>query len=304
MAEETYEEANEVFKLKICRDGMILLRIEALEVDHPSPQSANYLQQLVDTWGRYLDYLNTLYLFLDSATIRVMNHSYFTLTEITTRDAFRVRYERGKITGYNIVEQSVGSGFQMARFKATYGTISPQFDHRILGRLLVSREAIDEAVADFKRALNGSGQERTLASFAKSIGEYKVGNYETSIILAWFIIERTANELWRSHLDSLNKVEQDGQQRINSHRLKLLTGRDFPASLVTNMLELSGTIPFSLFKKIDAVRGFRNKIVHGDTSYRPSANDGERAIRTALELFENVAGISFLPNLSYSITSL
>jgi hypothetical protein len=43
------------------------------------------------------------------------------------------------------------------------------------------------------------GSEKVLASFAKSLAEYKIGNLETAIVLCWFIIESELASLWATH---------------------------------------------------------------------------------------------------------
>ena len=304
MSEEVYQDASEAFSVKVSRDGRIMLRIEALERDEVQTVASTSIESTVGKWGEYLDYLNAFYLLLDSSVIKSMNLCYFNLHEITNRDAFRVRYENGKDVGENVANESIASVFQMGRFRSTYGSIPIPYDTRIVMRQVISHDAIAHAVGNFRVVMSNPGLEKVLASFTKSISEYKVGNYETSIILAWFISETIISKYWKGHIESLNKEVADGQQRINRERKDYLIGRDFPISLVSNILELWGILPFSLFKDVGAVRGFRNKIVHGASKYAPSAKEAQLAINTALELSRRSNGIDFIPNLSYSVAGL
>lgn len=304
MSEVVYQDSSEDFSVKICRDGMVMLRMEALEEDNANTEAPAGIEDTVKKWGKYLDYLNSFYLLIDSSTIRLVHLAYFNLHEITNRDAFRVRHENGKNVGENIAIESIASVFQMGRFRSSYGSTPIHYDPRIMMRYVISFEAIADAVANFRRILIKPGLEKVLASFTKSISEYKVGNYETSIILAWFISETIINKLWNDHMESLNKEMGETQKRINRERKDYLTGRDFPVSLVSNILELWDIIPFSLFKDVDAVRGFRNKIVHGVQNYSPNATEAQMAINTALELSRRSYEIDFTPNLSYSVPGL
>jgi hypothetical protein len=304
MSEEVYQDVSETFSLKISRDGRIMLRIEALERVDVQGQAPITIESTVRIWGEYLDYLNAFYLLLDSSVTKLMNLSYFNLHEITNRDAFRVRYEDGKEAGYNVANESIASTFQMGRFSSSYGSTPIPYDSRIAGRWVISREAIAHAVGNFRVLMSNPGLEKVLASFTKSIGEYKVGNYETSIILAWFISETIISKLWRDHIDSLNSEVAEGQRRINRERKDYLIGREFPISLVSNILELWGILPFNLFKDVDTVRGFRNKIVHGAAKYTPGATEAQLAINTALELSRRSNAIDFAPSLSYSVRGL
>ena len=96
---------------------------------------------------------------------------------------------------------------------------------------------------------------------------------------------------------------QDGSKRINRERREYLTGRDFPISLVSNLLELWDVLPFPLFDDINSVRGLRNKIVHGH-NFSPTANEAQLAMETAQSMIDRLWGLRFVPNMGYSVTGL
>ncbi|MFH1910992.1 MAG: hypothetical protein ABIK91_03035 [Pseudomonadota bacterium] len=303
MAEEVYNRQTDAFTIKVCRDGRIMLRIEALE-HSVDGQAHAPIEDTVKKWGEYLDYLNAFYLLLDSSTIKLAKLAYFNLHEITNRDAFRVTYENGKSIGENIVIESIASVFQMGRYSSSYRTGVPiQYDPQIMMRQVISADVIAHAVESFAQVVASPGLEKPLASFAKSLSEYKVGNYETSVVLSWFITEAAISHLWKIHVDSLNRDFQDGRKRINRDRRDYLTGRDFPISLVSNLLELWDALPHPLFQDIDVVRGFRNKIVHG-RDFAPGANEAQLAMKTAQEMIDRLWGLRFIPNMGYSVTGL
>src|SRR5579875_1188357 len=95
MAEVVFSRETDALTLRISRDGEILIRIPRLE-SNASNTVPPPIEDTVRRWGEYLDYLNTFYLLLDSATIEKDHLALFSLHEITTRDAFRVSYEDGK----------------------------------------------------------------------------------------------------------------------------------------------------------------------------------------------------------------
>lgn len=303
MSEEVFSRETNSYTIKICRDGRIMLRIEALERD-AKPEEPRKIEEIVRRWGEYLDFLNAFYLLLDSAMLHVSHFSYFNLHEITNRDAFRVRYEGGKSVGENIAIESIASVFQMGRYLSSYSHGIPiEHDSKIMMRQVVPLDVIQFAATQFELVLNSPGSEKDLASFAKSLSEYKVGNYETSLILAWFITEGSMAYLWERHLDGLNCEYENGQKKINRERHDLLVGRDFTISTISNLLELWDVLPNSLFKDVDAVRGFRNKIVH-KLKYEPNATDTQLAMKTAQLMIERIWNISFIPSLSYSVTGI
>jgi hypothetical protein len=301
MAEEVFSQSNDTYTMKVCRDGLIMLRIEALEQDQ-SPEAHPRVEAVVRRWGEYLDYLNAFYLLLDSSTLEIFNLCYFNLHEITNRDAFRVRYEDGKSTGESSAPESIAAVFQMARYSSSYPPGIPiQDDPFIAMRGVITLDMIKRASGLFDRVVASPGLEKTLASFAKSLSEYKVGNYETSVVLSWFIIEAAIQHLWETHLASLNCELQRGRKRINRDRRDYLTGRDFPISLVSNLLELWDVLPNPLFRDIDTVRGFRNRIVHpGD--FEPSAEEAQLTMKTAHAMIERQRGLHFIPNTTYSVS--
>jgi hypothetical protein len=304
MVEEVYSQETERFSIKVCRDGRIMLRITALEQDVDSEKAAVPIEGTVRRWGEYLDYLNAFYLLLDSSMIELTRFEYFNLHEITNRDAFRVIYEDGKSGGESIARESIASVFQMGRYSSSYRPGVPiEDDPRIMMRQVVPINVIAHAATSFAQVVAIPGLEKTLASFAKSLSEYKVGNYETSVVLAWFITEAAISHLWKSHVDGLNRDLKDGGKRINRERKDYLTGRDFPISIVSNLLELADVLPYSLFADIDSVRGFRNKIAHG-RDFSPGPNEAQLAMKTAQSMIERLWGMRFTPSMSYSLSGL
>ena len=300
MSEEVFSQKREKYTLKVCRDGRIMLRVEAIE--HATPHME--LEATVAKWGDYLDHLNTFYLLLDSASLDVVRMSYFSLHELTNRDAFRVRYEHGKSTGENIAIESIASVFQMARYLSSYRPGLPlELDPQISMRREMPLSVIEHAERSFYRAIELPGLIRALASFAKSLSEYKVGNYETSIVLAWFIIEAAISNLWKSQLAALDCELDAGRKRINAERKKFLTGRDFTISAISNILELWGLLPNDEFQDIDTVRGFRNKIVHR-LGLQPGAEAARLALETAQKMIARQWNFNFTPSFSYSVTGL
>lgn len=293
------------FRLRICKDGMVMLHVFELEAefetgdDERSPPMEDL--DLVAWWGRYLDYLNCLYLLLDSATIEVESIAYFELSEITNKNGFRVRFEDGKSGGEGIATESIASYYQMGRY-ASYYRIDPRWDSRILHRRPLKKEVFDTLFATFSVVTRTPSLLKNLAAVAKSIAEYKVGNYATSLVLSWFVCESQLSAHWRAFLEASNRELPDGSRRVSSDRQQTLTGRDYPISVVSNLLELTDEIPYETFKHIDTVRGYRNKVVHQAPNFSCGPRHCNEAIELALGLTLKDSGIQVKPNLSSSIS--
>ena len=306
MSEVVYAVNPEEFSLKVCRDGQILLQVKKLEArkDGSNLSKPIPMKDRVGLWSEYLDFLNTFYLLLASAVFDVDKLACFNLHEITIRDAFRVAFDDEDEPSPGVLSsESLATTFIMGRHLSSYTGRPIGADSRLSFREVISIEAISYAREQFALVISQSGCEKVLASFAKSISEYKIGNYEISIVLAWFITETIVNDLWSTHLDNLNKDLQDSSKRINADRKKFLTGTDFTISIVTNLLELFGVLEGDWLKKVDKVRKCRNSIVHTNTS-SPGVDEAVLAIAVAQEMIARKWKIALNLDLNYSIKGL
>lgn len=146
MSEIVYQKDCDNFDLAICRDGRIMLNLKGHEQNFDS-----CIDKLIERWNIYLGYLNSFYLLLDSATIENMNISFFSLHEITNRDAFSLSIENGKVKSESISSESIASTFQMARYLSSYSQGLPlSIDSRLSSRHIITLEAIDLAVSNFE----------------------------------------------------------------------------------------------------------------------------------------------------------
>jgi len=102
MSEVTYQYSSGTFNFRVCRDGMILLQIFEIE-----NKVRDDIHELVEWWGEYLDYLNCLYLILDSEFINVLQYQYFTFSELRRNDVFRVTFENNQEQGASIATEMV-----------------------------------------------------------------------------------------------------------------------------------------------------------------------------------------------------
>jgi hypothetical protein len=117
----------------------------------------------------------------------------------------------------------------------------------------------------------------------KSGIHYAAHRYAEALILCWTVCETLINHVWEQYIDSCNMTPVG---RVNSKRKEKLSGRDFTASVISEVLELNGLITHELFLGIDKVRRARNAWLHslGDVSDREASS----AIRTAEKMLESV----------------
>jgi len=284
MSEQVFVRETNDYSLKICRDGMVLLQIKHLaeetDVEFAAGRVAA-MDTIVSRWARYLDCLNTIYLLLDSTVIRETNFGYFHLSEITHRDAFPISLPEGKFTGGS-PPQSYSEKYWMGRFLSDYNIPNDgllPFHYGKIQQLLVdmrmqTREQFQmpenlfvSLARDFEVIYYSPKGVEILAQLTKSLSEYKNGNFATSLILAWFVIELFLKDRWNRFIDSRQSRDDTGELRFYpsendrpKRQKKIFTKYGIEA--ISNFLELMEIIPLEVFKKIDVLRGERNKNVH------------------------------------------
>jgi len=300
MGNVVFSYENKVFEFKVCRDGMLMFRIHNLEAEIPSHDHAD-INTLISWWSRYIKYANCLHLLLDSCVVEVEKLAYLELFEITNKDVIRIVFEDGKMIRTSIPSESLVSIFQMLRYPLAIPFETLLQCTNVENRIPLRKAIFDLTAEKFSYVAGEEVLVDILSRIAKSIAEYKVGNYSTSVALSWFAIESIINQKWQRFLDDKGVTYNDGSKRINSKRRECFNGRDYPISVIINVLELSDSITFSLFKDIDTVRGYRNNIVHQEEEYVCEPKHCELAIQTALKLALEGYQFTITPNLNFSI---
>jgi hypothetical protein len=113
-------------------------------------------------------------------------------------------------------------------------------------------------------------------------------DYVVSLMLAWAAIEQLLNALWERFIaeNRIRIVDGQSQTLINVERKKRLTSQDFTASIVSEILSLSGNLPFDLFEQITQARRARNAWLHRLESVK--RKDAEAAIGSARQMLKLV----------------
>jgi hypothetical protein len=310
MEEEIFSYESELYRLKICKDGMILFRCEELEKDikkeyEKCEDNTIDIKKHVHWWSTYLDYLNCIYLLLDSATLSIKRHAWFEISEITNKDVFQISFKDGKFSSCTIPELSIVSKFIEGKNLSAYNpdfSYALKFDRRLSWRLEIQNDVFELLNYNFGKIFPHYDHIRTLSNLLKSLAEYKIGNYSVSFILAWFIIELHYSQSWRSFLNDKNYEIAAGEKRINTKRMYIFKGRDYPISVILSMLELGDKISITDYKKVDKLRKIRNDIVHENVEcYNDDCINAFEFIRS---LIKNAMGLDLILSTGYSISGL
>lgn len=304
MSEIVFEERIDDLQLRIARDGLIELRDQSLEDRITAERDHGALQTTVEIWSEYLMLANCVYLLLDMATISRQNFAFFDFQEITRKDAFRMTYENGRFSSSGHPIESIAGSFCMGRYLSDYRPGVPlSIDTRISFRQVIEEDTLKLLAHELSQVLQAKELLEKFYTLSKSMSEYKVGNYKACIVLCWFVIEERLNELYSGFLDEKNCMHGE-RKRINHERMKFLTGRDFTASIVSNILELCNIITFDNFDRVDKVRRLRNDIAHGLNKMEIGSDDCSDALKLACDLLLGNTLSSTKLNLSLSSQGL
>lgn len=313
MSDEIFDFSNEQYTLKICKDGLFLFQIGAISEDIKTwLQSDNrHTDKEMEWWSLYLNCLNCIYILFESAVLQEMKFAYFEISEITNKDAFAVWFEGTRWGGQSVPQLSVASKFQSARYLSTFKIYSNlslnqsiEIDERIIGRLQIDQKVFTRLIDDLNKISNDLNKIKILSSLAKSLSEYKIANYDTSLILSWFIIESCLNKKWSNRLESLNCTLSDDSKRINSKRMDYFLGRDFPISAVINLLELFNDIQFDTYKIVNSLRIKRNDIVHNNEDSKCNSQDCIQAFIIIYSFIKEMMGIKLELNTGFTYSGL
>lgn len=310
MSEEVHVYETNDYVLKVCKDGMFIFMLKDVckKLNELKKKATPDFEYNATAWSTYLDHSNCIYLLFESAFMKHVNWGYFEISEITNKDAFGIWFKDGAFNGSSYTSESRMSQFLMGRFLQSYGYyalgLPLSADPRLSGRPEVPSVVFDTLHSEFAKVYADNTHIKVLAELAKSISEYKISNFATSLVLSWFIIEQYLISKWKTLLNNKNTSFPDGSKRINSERMKKFEGRDYSISVVLNILELFDVINFEQFKTIDELRDKRNKLIHRQEGTVCTHNDCQKAFEIIKSFVEYEIGIDLRLNTSYGLTGL
>lgn len=230
-----------------------------------------------------------------SNRVRVMNgyllclHSAFLELEqvgrrnmrVTARDLVHVDDDRSGMGGPGLLRIPLGTGFE------TREIFRPE---------IVSEEALVHAVEKLDHVLKHPVPEAPawVALLNEAHTSYQEHDYQLALVSAWTVCEAMLNHRWREHVASrrLQKIGENEVVVINKKRRKRLErSSDLTASIITEVLNLSGDLSFTLYEQlVDARRG-RNKWLH--ELERPDLSSVKSALTAAATMLEETLHTRF-----------
>jgi hypothetical protein len=119
--------------------------------------------------------------------------------------------------------------------------------------------------------------------------------FDASLIQSWAAVERLLTDVWERYIADNRGRPLDGSSGvfINGKRKEILTGRDFPISVVSETLSLLNLISFEQYQRLRPVRQARNSWIHALSPVPAGAS--AQALHLAFDLLRSVYGIDLDP---------
>jgi hypothetical protein len=281
MSEVIAEYEDTYYKLRFCRDGMILFHSKFDKLD----------------FKHVLEYLNTLAILIESEAQRWTLKKNFSIKEINRGDVFPYTVDGLEIKGVNTARVDFGVLHDYnARFLPFYipvdyakldlqGTFWPSLikhtiisDPRIKSRegRVLSKELFDNINTTFSQVVKNYNSVTLLAQMTKSIEQFENGRYDVSLILSWFIIETYLYKLYNSKV--VKSISQTEEDMSSVELLKALNQRR--------------VLSYTLVGDIHKIRVLRNKIVHNTFESEVSPQDTLLSFEIIKEFIKQDIGLT------------
>lgn len=157
-----------------------------------------------------------------------------------------------------------------------------------------------ERAAEVFSSVHERFQEKTLELLPLlhiSALHYENLEFSSCLLIGWSVVEALQNRLWMQTISTVSTLK-GGHTRVNAERRKRLNGRDYTASVVSQVLSLMGKIDDSRLGALDAARGARNKFAHELAVVSPEA--AAQPLSIAASMIAEEAGCAFKVSISYT----
>lgn len=281
MSEVVAEYEDTYYKLRFCRDGMILFHSKFPNI----------------AFKHILEYINTLSILMESETRNWTLKKTFNVREVNRGDIFPYTVDKYEIKGVNTSRINFAILHEYnARFLPFYipldykkvdlqGTFwSNLIKHTIIsdpriksreGRVL-SKELFDNINTTFSRVVTNYNSVTLLAQMTKSVEQFENGRYDVALILSWFIIETYLYKLFQAKV-----VKNIGQKED-----------DIGAAELLKILHQRRVLSYELVGDIHKVRILRNKIAHNTFESEVAAQDTLLSFEIIKEFIKQDIGLS------------
>jgi hypothetical protein len=262
LSEVVAEYEDTYYKLKFCRDGLVLFHSKFEKID----------------FKHILEYLNSLYIIMESDAEKWTFKNTFIIKELNNGAVLPYTMSGNEIKGVNTARLDFNTLHEYnARFLPFYipldykkvdlnGTFWPNLikhtvnsDPRIKSRegRVLKKDLFDEINRTFSQVVKNYNSITLLAQMTKSIEQFHNSRYDVSLILSWFIIESYLYKLYDAKI--VKNISNDREDMSAVELLKALNQRR--------------VLSYDLVGSIHKIRILRNDIVHNTFESETKAED-------------------------------
>lgn len=304
LSEEVYCYEQDAYVVKFCRDGLCMVQLRGLddEIDNlrvleTAPNVGKDKKRIannrfVEVSLKYIEYLNTLQLLLDAASLETDQFALHNTFRLRSGDVFPLIWDDSRL--WPIVDYSGVRGFHSgrddlhrARWEWSYDpSLSIEEDERIAWRRVLAQPVFDRTIEQFDKVCLEYDKIQLLSQVTKALDSFNTMDWAAALVQAWFVIEVLLRIAWINHVSNRVQGLDGGTERIDRERRARLHGRNYSASIMANVLELAGEIDYKVSQQIESVRKKRNDVVHSleivsrltDKPPSKSSKKNERAV--------------------------
>lgn len=147
---------------------------------------------------------------------------------------------------------------------------------------------------------NAIGADRSLSILSLvyiACAQYSRHQFASAHLIAWSVVEALLNTLWLTLQGDVDAAA-GGHTKMNADRKKLLAGRDYTASVISQILSITGKVDDETLSRLDEARRKRNWFAH---TLKPiGSTDAGNTIRLATDMISKVASIRMTSQLGLS----
>lgn len=292
-----FERKSESFILQVCRDGLIKIHAPEIEADHHIDSTKTFAASFAPErkWERYLNFLNAFYVILYSSTLNFKwdgNKSIdiVDFSEITRNDAFQMN----KSDRYSIFESVYHTGIARSNtYRSSYSLHHPI----LFSTLGLNKEILDDTAKQFEYISGNNEIIQILSELAKSLSEFKQFNNSSSLIMAWFGIEKIINKMWNtlkntSLFEDRREIILDSNKDSSGRHIKICK---YTIAHKINGLYATEKLDSRDYDELRLCRKERNDIAHNNIT----SIESDTAI-TANRLLIKLINVNYNLNISAS----
>lgn len=281
--ETVFEYCGEGWSILVSRDGLLQYHCSRLEndsdlIEKTWTEDLAQAKSFEPIWQTYLSHLNIVYFLLECCMHLNRNICALEYVELNYLDTTRITYDNGKA-----IRQCNYGGLDRDEM-IRHGYAKPK-DESEFQRFVLPRVVLDDLCSYYLTAIIlDEDKVLSLLPVTKALSEHNLRNYDIALVMCWFVAERYINDKW-------NKLI--AEKVILGKRKEKLQGRDYTASVMTEILEMNGKISKSRYEALNCTRVVRNGIAHQFGRRRATKKESAEALMLVRELIEETIAIKF-----------